>query len=280
MPKLKVVVDNLDDVEEKHKDLYVEREQDGKFYLNLDNPDAHFRVAGMKASFERLKAERQDFLGKLKAEDYAAVIALLGPDFDKEAFEAMKAELEELRTKVAEGTGGDNKDLAAVKTELATAKRDLGRVTKELATANTSLEASEKRNKEATVDQQLTKSLIDVGIATKHMKAVKAMFKGDIKSVLENGEYKLTINDEPIGDHIKDWAETDDGKLYIDTATGSGARPGGDKGANPADNPFHKDHFNVTAQQDLFAKNPARAEQLVQLAGIKKPDWMKVPAQT
>ena len=54
--------------------------------------------------------------------------------------------------------------------------------------------------------------------------------------------------------------------LLKQTPGGSGARPGG-SGFNAAQNPWSKEHFNVTEQCRIYKENPAQAEALAKQAG-------------
>lgn len=71
--KLKAVVDKLDDIDEKHRDLYVQRE-DGKFVLDAEGVED---VSGLRASLESERANHQKTAAKYKGIDpdkYAAAM--------------------------------------------------------------------------------------------------------------------------------------------------------------------------------------------------------------
>lgn len=95
MPKLKLTVDKLEDVDEKHRDLYVER--DGKYELDADG------VPDLRTALKTANAEARNLRLKYK-------------DIDPDEVKQTKAELEELRTKAA-----GPEQLEALKNQLVTA---------------------------------------------------------------------------------------------------------------------------------------------------------------
>lgn len=88
-------------------------------------------------------------------------------------------------------------------------------------------EVTEKGNK-ATIDTELTSSLIAAGVKDDHyLTAVKALFSGQAK-IGEDG--KPVIGDKPLSESISEWAKTDAAKHFQSAPDNSGGGSNGNKG--------------------------------------------------
>ena len=203
---LKAVVDDIEGVEEAHRDLYTEGE-DGKYVLQVEGVDHHPEVAGLVQSYGKEQKSRQKYkaeLDKLKS--------TLPEDFDPEQWEALKQK--------AEHTGDD----AKVKQVQQEYERKLEEARNEAAQLKEQL-----RN--TSVERDLTAALEKSGVTNPALKSgAMAMLRGSVKLDDDGNPVMDTkMGPKPIADAVNQWASSDDGKHYVTVDNNSG---GGAQGAN------------------------------------------------
>ncbi|KKB09398.1 hypothetical protein VE26_05525 [Devosia chinhatensis] len=123
------------------------------------------------------------------------------------------------------------------------------------------------------VEDGLTKALVDAGVSKDFLKAARAMLKPSVKVVRDDDGARRAIvetdlGEEEIGKYVTNWAQSDEGRVFI--AKPSGGDAGGGKGQQFADNPWDSGNGkrpNLTKQQQLISENPAKARLMAQAAG-------------
>lgn len=119
--------------------------------------------------------------------------------------------------------------LDAVQAELVTAKTAAESVKSELTSTKGKLTVTEKRANDLQIDNGLSAALSANKIGSQFVKAVDAMFRKDIVVKEVDGKTTLLVGDKPLGEAIKTFASSDEGKHFViaDQQGGGGARGGG-----------------------------------------------------
>lgn len=285
MPKLKTVLLNLDDLDAGLHDFYVEQTiktskgDQVVFVLDQEGVDEHPSVIALKNALDRQKEDRRK--AQEKVTQLEARLAALPEEFDPEAYENMKNELEALK---AEGKTAKPDDTKMA--EMATARKNLeqkiAKMEKDHAKVVEGLQAAvKKREAKITallIDDGLTKALIDSGVGKEYLKAAKALLRSDCTVVEEDDDYraivKSDLGDMEIGKYVTDWVASDEGKVFIPPAKG------GDAGGTPnksgktsfgEPNPWDDKSLNLTEQGRIIKEDRAKAEKLAKAAGKKLP---------
>ena len=155
---------------------------------------------------EGLKSKNTELLGKLKK-------AQKGAEIDPADHAALQSELDETQEKL-------RKAEKTAKTATAEAEK-----------SKKSFEGESKVVHDLLVDQGLSAALLENGVKKpQFLSAAKALLKGQV--VLEaDGEKRVAkVGDKALGEYIKEWAGSDDGKEFVDAASNSGGGGGGGKG--------------------------------------------------
>jgi hypothetical protein len=95
-------------------------------------------------------------------------------------------------------------------------------------------------------DEGLVKGLIEAGVKNPaHLKATAAMLRDVVEVDEDKGEAFATVNGirRPLGEFIKGWAESDEGKAFIEAPVNSGAGASGGVGKAPAGGMMKRDAF-------------------------------------
>ncbi|MDB5733120.1 MAG: hypothetical protein JWQ03_3015 [Variovorax sp.] len=249
---LKAVYDTEDAIPEAHRDLYVAK--DGKHVLEVEGIETHPATTALKNALDRVKVEKRTLTEKLAAAEMR--MDGLPEDFTAEEY---------ARLKESAGDGANiDARLTAQRTQLeAKAAADLKKKDERLVLVEGAL-------KRKSIDDGLTQALVDAGIDPKHLKLVKGYLAPRVKIEEEDGEFSAVVDTEinphmPLGEFIKSWAGTDEGKEYIAKPTGGGA-PGSDSRKGEV-NPWAKETANLTQQGQVVTADPAKARRLMKAAG-------------
>lgn len=249
--KLKAILETLDGLDESLKAAYTEK--DGKFVLNVEGYDPA-EVEVLRNTMRRAKDEKK--AAEKERDDLKEKYSFLPEEFDADAYHALKDG----------GSGNVDQRLADQKKRL----EDGFKAKEEKLTQKA--ETAQKQLHKLHAEMTLTTALAEASITLPHaQKAVKAMFKDQVKVEFEGDEAVVTIENMPVVEKLKAYAQTDEGKYFV-TAPGNGGgggQGGGGGGNNPKDNPWHKDGLNFTRQQEIEKADPAKATQLKAAAGIK-----------
>lgn len=188
---LKITVTDIDDVDEKYRDLYTET--NGAFVLNVDGVDNHPDVANLRNAYNAEKTKRQDQGDKLR-----------------DALEKLEAK--------PKPTTKDDAEMIRLR-EALEGERD---------TWKTKATDLEKQVYGLTVENQLDAAIRDAGISeAAFQKAAKVLLKDGVKVV--DGKPFFDTDMGPVGivDYVKRWASSD-GSAFVSAPKGGGA--GGSKG--------------------------------------------------
>ncbi len=159
MPKLKLTVGSLEDVNETHRDLYVER--NGKFELDVDG------VPELRSALKSANSEAASMRTKYK-------------DLDLEAIEQERAELEELRKK----TGPEA--LEALKNQLVGAHgKEKAKLEAKIASLT---RAVEKTLVDAAASQAIAEAKGSAGLLLPHVRSL-------VKVIETDGQYVPQVVD-------------------------------------------------------------------------------------
>jgi hypothetical protein len=160
-------------------------------------------IDGMIAkATDALSTKNKELLGELKK-------ARKNSEIDPEEFNSLREEKEALEAKLSDA----NK---AIKT----ASQDVEKFKK--------LHESESQyTAKSLIDSGLTNALVEAKVDPKFLPAVKALIGRDAKVELDGDNRVAKIKDQALGDYVKAWAATDEGKHYVSAPTNSG---GGSQG--------------------------------------------------
>lgn len=277
MTKLKATLESLDEIAEGLRELYVETESDGEtvYVLDLD-PETirdHPEIRALKNALDRQKARASELQEKVsslqeKAND-------LPEDFSSEEWEQLK----ELKQRVESGDHDKRRQAErehleqAYEAKLRRAQEESQKVIDGLQKEVNDLRSS---NHGLVRDQALDRALEKVSIAPRHRKLVRAFMETRVKVVeRDDGTLETVVPTEfddetPLEKYLSTWADTDEGRVYVEQPTGSDSR-GSKNGRGKAKvNPFVKgESWSLTSQARLVRENVEEARRLAREAGIE-----------
>lgn len=208
-------VESLDDVPEAARDLYVE-DGDG-FRLPVEGVESEEEVSGLKSALAKLKRDlraAKDKAGQVSDDDLDELERLRAEAADREEKKAKEeGRFDELRQKL---TDKHEKELQEV-------REQLGRRDKVIETL--------------TVKNELRSAISEAGVDPKYHKAVEALLRERGPKVDWNGDGlpqgvfpDEVEGDQPIGEFVKSWVDTDEASIYMPPETGSGGGGHGGEG--------------------------------------------------
>lgn len=218
---LKVVLENLDGLDEATQSFYVEKE--GAYVLDVEGVDDHPDVANLRNAYQAEKTKRQEQGQKLAD---------------------TQAKLSELESKPKEDrTKADDAEILKLR-EALEGERD------EWKTKATELEGTVYK---LTVENQLDTALRDAGVTDPGLAmGAKALLQGKIK--VADGKPVAETDMGPVGlsEYVKRWASSD-GAAYVSKPSGGGA--GGSKGGG-ASAQKKPEEMNVHERGQLLKDDP------------------------
>lgn len=215
---IQAIVKTLDDVQADVRPFYKEDTEHGHFVLDIDGVDDHPKVRGVvaanrnnKESRDKLKAELEQFQAKLSA---------IPEDFDPEAYQQMKEQIEK-------GTGPDvDERLAKQRAKLEE------KFNAEINGREEKIGKLDGAIRKMIIDDGLSRAMDDAGIDPVHKSKLLPYLKtvGKLTVEADGDAFKASVDTDlgPIGlkQFVADWAETEDGKLYVAKSTGPKPRGG------------------------------------------------------
>lgn len=173
----------------------------------------------------------------------------------------LEAELETERSKHDDSNDKATAIQAAVQTERTRYDKDIGARDKKIADLERELD-------DGAAERELDRALDDHRIKPELRKAAKALLHSEIEVEFEEGKGRhVYLNNLPVADAVKTWAESDEGKAFVlDGNSGGGA--GGGKTKHTGNNPWKAETLNLTEQDRIQAKDPALAGRLKAEAGV------------
>ncbi len=284
---LKAVLENLDELSETLRDAYTEK--DGKYILSVEGVEEHPSVTALRNALQGERARRAELVKEVaKLKEKAGKVP---DDFDPDELNTLRAKVETLEAELADPNKGKGGPDAKAMQEAVAARRMLEQKIAGLEKTHAGeIEKWQKlvgkRDdyiKKLLVDDGLQKALTEVGVERPFIKAVKSMLAPLCKVEEENGEYNATVETDggplDIDRFVNVWATSDEGKNFVAPAKGGdagGGKPPAPKVPGSDQNPWSKEHWNLTRQGQIFTQDRSRAEKLAKAAG--KPVIPGVPA--
>ena len=155
----------------------------------------------------------------------------------EEATAGLAAKNKELLAELKEARKGKQIDPAEVEkleSKIALLETDLGNATKALKEGNkayetlkASLDAETGFTSKLLLDNGLTDALVKNGVAAPFLPAVKAMLISQAKIEVNGNDRVAKIGDKELGEFVKNWATSDDGKNFISAPANSGGGSAG-----------------------------------------------------
>lgn len=173
----------------------------------------------------------------------------------------LEQDLETERSKHEGGTDKATAIQAAVAAERTRYDTTVGLKDKKIA-------ALESELNDTAADAALDRALDDHRIKPELRKAAKALLRGEIDVEHDEKQGRLVyLNNLPVADAVKGWAESDEGRAFVLDGNSGGSAPGGSRGGGGR-NPWKSDQANLTEQDRIQAKDPALANRLKAEAGV------------
>lgn len=260
---LKVIFDNADDIPDELREHYEEAK--GKWVLSLDGLDDHPKVRGVVTANRENVTKRDQY--KARVAELEEKLAGLPEDFDPVQYEQIKA--------AAEGKEPPKPDEAVAqlrKQMEAQHAAGLARKDAEIVKLQGLVDTGKKQLERRTIDDDLTRSLVENGCNPKLMPAAKALLKesGAIRMVQEDDDVRAMVETEmgalPVAEYVKTWLGGD-GTAFVLAPVGGDAG-GNNRGSAREPNPFAKLAWNKTQQSQLIRADRAKAERLAKTAGF------------
>lgn len=278
---LKTVVDDLEEVEEKFRDLY-EQDESGKYVLSVDDVDSHPKVSNLKNAYEQEKQKRRK-----AAEDRDGIKQRVGrlldtdPDLDladvddetlHRALAIVKGETDpnepDPNDPNKKGKGQDI-DIDKIK---ANARKPLER---ELEAAKAEAEKWQNLAQRTLIDNALSSALTRAGVKDPdYRELLTERFRRQCRIDESEGEFSVLMDGEygemDPGNWVKEWAQTDYAKKFIDAGGNSGGGASGNGRGDPkVPNPWKKETENFDEQLRIAREDPERAKRMAAEAGKK-----------
>lgn len=241
MGKLLSVVDDLDGVDESVRDFYAE--ENGAYVLQIENFGKHPGVQTLKSAANKLNKDKTELVEKISS--YESRFNGLPDDFDANAYAALKD--------AAEGKGGKPTDeqIAEMRERL---KSSLERSYKpEIESRDQKIAKMDASLRRMVIEGGLSKAMDEAAINPDFKDAAMALVLRHVKVDLEetDGNYNAMVDTDlgpmPLGQFVKDWASTDQGRKFVAKSTGPDPKGGrGDGGGRS----MRVEDFNLLPAKD------------------------------
>ena len=261
---LKAIFETQDDIPEELREHY-EEAKGGKWVLSLDGLDDHPKVRGVVTANRENVTKRDQY--KARVAELEEKLAGYPEEFDPVQYETLKA--------AAEGKEPPKTDeqVAQLRKQLeAQHAAQMARKDQELAKAQEQLAAKQKRLEKRTIDDDLTRSLVENGCNPKLMAAAKALLieSGAIRMIEEDDDVRAMVETEmgtvPAAEYVKTWLGGEGSPFVIQPVGGDAA--GNNRGGVREPNPFARPTWNKTHQSQMIRTDRAKAERLAKTAGF------------
>lgn len=273
---IKAVVDSLDDVDEKYKDLYTE--VNGKFEIT------GIEDVTLLSPVKKLKDENgARRISERKAKEALAPYAALIGERKLEDVQLMLDRYPELEA-AAEGKLDDKKIDGIVETrikaKLAPVERENGTLKQQIAERDGIIQGYKTKETIRTVHDSVREAIgkqqgfQQTAIEDALMHAERMFEVNEDGKVVTRDEVGVTPGIDAVV-----WLTEMQVKRphWWGTTTGGGSRGNnGSQGSTSGNNPFTREHWNMTEQGKLIRTNRARAEQLAKSAGTTVGGGMPV----
>lgn len=255
---LKALLDSVSELSEELKPHYVEIEilEDGKkvkkFQLDVSDIDSHPKVRGLVTANKENKTKRDTH--KAKVDELEATLAAFPDDLTPETFAEIKAKADAAD---ADGKKPDEQlqqQKAMMEQQITNLKaahaEELGKKDVEIGERDTWIDRSVKEGglKQALLEVHVKPELLPGALALLSPSAkVKRGDDGDRTAMFETD-----LGETPLPEFVKNWAEGDVGKHYVQKPTGPDAK-GGPSG-HGGDKTIKRVDFNKLGMTDQRAR--------------------------
>lgn len=302
---LKVKIDSLEGLDENLRGLY--KEVDGMFILDVSDIDNHPKINTLSKTMREERDARKKYEKALKSLQNKTDGLDLDKikDLDPEKYQQMLSDLEQIETEKKKLERKKLRDKEAwekleeqIKQEAADSITDAqDKHTQELKVYQDKITEITKSNDDkvnrmySVLEKQLKDKEIVSALAaaegnipilmphvSKHVQIIEDTDTGDFSARVVDGEGTVRINDQgqplSISEFVSELREKPefqgDGIFKKQTKDGgSGSQSNNGGGGDTSDNPFSKEHFNLTKQLDLKVNDPAEYDRLKKLAAGK-----------
>jgi hypothetical protein len=280
--KLKAIVNDINEVEEAHRGLYIEEEKDengvkkktGRWRLQVEGAETEEDIASLRSALakERQKGERLDALEKkfkdINPEEYRRL---------QEEAERQRAREEQIQRDTQAAIEAAKRDHEQAMTQVQSQLRDVT-----------------VRYHELFVETQLYPHIAEAkgshDLLLPHLKKRVRVREDartkELKLELLNADGGKLLGAEGADGTFKDLVEefrkserfgrAFDG--YNQSGSGAGGDQGGGRGnGQDVKNPWSKEHWNMTEQGKILTAEPERAKALALQAGHKAPTGARRP---
>lgn len=278
----KAIVEALDEIEdEAHKAFYKETKfkgADGQektvFALDVEGVDGHPTVAALRNAHERQKKETAT--AKARVAELEAEVTDVPDDFSIEEWQRLKS-VDETVKKNPDDPEKKKLHEAEVQSIKAMHAQQLEQKDKKLSDLVIERDAlAAKKNSVIhglLIGEGLTKALVESGVDKRYLKAAKALLEKSVKVTEEDGKYSAVIETDlgetPIDQFVPQWAQSDEGKMFVTPARGADATGSDSKNKNLSENPWSKAAWNMTQQSAIYKQDGAKADRLAKSVGHK-----------
>ncbi|XWN29749.1 MAG: hypothetical protein ROR55_19925 [Devosia sp.] len=270
---LKAIVNSLDNVEESLRDFYEETQEDGNtvYVLDIDAESirSHPHVLALKRAHNAEKERRAQ--ARQEITDLTERLNAFPEEFDPDEY----ARLQQLDEEVKDGGDKSKAERESItrmyEEKVERIRADGERKLKERDEAIAELRET---NHNLVKDRALDDLLAEVSVAPEHRRIVRSHIGMQV-SVIENedGEpvpvIKTDLSDEyPLADYVREWADSDEGRRYIQKPAGSLSNGGRNGQGKTTNNPWAKETYNRTEQYRIIGQDPEEAKRLKREAGV------------
>lgn len=259
---LKAIIAKLDEVDEKYRDLYVEK--DGKFELQVEGMKTQADIDRQLAANTKERTAHDETKKKLKAaETKIADFGDLDPD-------DVTSKLEKLQQLEAAGTNPDASKIQGlvdaavqerIKRETQKLTRSLETTSEQVRTLTAERDGLTTRITQREMDDHIRASALEAKVIDAAVPDLLILSRGEFTFV--DGKPQTSDGRTP-GQWLEDRKKVS--PYYWPQAKGAGAQGGnGEGGGGP--NPFTHDGWNQTAQSQAYKANPAKAIEMAKSVG-------------
>lgn len=257
MPRLRAVLENVDDLDEGLREFYRQNDH-GEFVLDLEDVDAHPTVRGLRRALDAGKQQRDEMRERLSA--FKPLLDALGDDAD------LDGEIHKLVGRLGDNGGDD------LESKMEGARKAIeAKYERELSKVQTRAQRLESELHDRLVSAELDAALEKAGVRPEVRPAVRALMKergpkvleadGGFRGVFPTDIYGVPEANQAIGEFIAEWSKSDDALAFIEPrgVQGSGApqgRPNNGGGGRPR---YTRDDL-MSGNFDLDAVADGKAE--------------------
>jgi hypothetical protein len=273
MPTLKIILDNLDGVDDSLKSLYLE--EDGKFVLDVDGVDEHPSVLALRSSLTAVRKDKETLRKQLK--ESTTKLESVPDDFDATEWTRLREEEDARKADPDyDKKRGGEEHLARQREQYEQRLRDQAKKHEDdLKNKDGEIAERDGRMERLIIDDGLTSFLTAVGVPNDaRLKGARAMLRPIVKIEKDEKDELYAFVETDLGPQkldkfIDTWAKSDEGKVFIPKPTGGGAEDP-PRNRNIEANPWLKDSFNLTQQGAVIKEDRTKARRLMKVAG--RPD--------